>query len=82
MIHPETTFERIMLRSLERGTLQNQIFADPRSFNQKFARVFVGAFLGLPPVQRALMGDRLRSRFLQAMKQGVRRQGKEWLLDL
>jgi Pyruvate/2-oxoacid:ferredoxin oxidoreductase delta subunit len=82
VIHPETTFERIMLQSLERGTLQNQIFADPGSFTQKFARVFVGAFLGLPPVQRALMGDRLRSRFLQAMKKGVRRQGKEWLLDL
>jgi Pyruvate/2-oxoacid:ferredoxin oxidoreductase delta subunit len=79
VIHPETTFERIMLQSLERGTLQNQIFADPRSFNHKFGRAFVGAFLRLPPVKKALMGDQLRSKFLQAMKQGVTKKGMEWL---
>ena len=82
VIHPETTFERILLQSLERGTLQNQIFGDPQSFNQKVGRAFVGAFLRLPPVKRALLGDRYRSRFLQAMKAGVKRQGKEWMTEL
>lgn len=82
VIHPETTFERIMLQSLERGTLQNQIFANPQTFNEKFARAFVGGFLRLPPVKRALMGEKLRSRFLQAMKEGVNRQGKEWLTEM
>jgi len=82
VIHPETTFERIMLQSLERGTLQNQIFSDYRSFNHKFARAFVGAFLRLPPVKKALLGDQFRSKFLQAMKDGVKRQGKEWLTAL
>jgi hypothetical protein len=45
-------------------------------------RAFVGAFLKLPPVKKALLSDRLRSSFLNAMKDGVRRQGKEWVLDL
>lgn len=82
VIHPETTFERLMLQCLEKGTLQNQIFADPKSINEKFMRAFVGAFLRLTPVKKALMSDRLRSGFLNAMKDGVRKQGKEWALDL
>ncbi len=82
VIHPETTFERLMLQCLERGTLQNQIFANPRSINDRFMRAFVGGFLRLPPVKKALMSDRLRSRFLDAMKEGAKKQGKEWVLDL
>ena len=82
VIHPETTFERIMLQSLERGTLQNQMFADPRKFNHRFARAFVGGFLRLTPVKKALMGDQLRSRFLQVMKDAVKKEGKEWLTEL
>lgn len=82
VIHPETTFERIMLQSLEKGTLQNQIFANPRTINEKFMRAFVGAFLRFPPMKKALLSDRLRSRFLAAMKDGVVKQGKGWVLDM
>jgi hypothetical protein len=45
-------------------------------------RAFVGAFLKLPPVKKALMSDTLRSRFLEAMKEGVKKQGKEWVLEM
>jgi ferredoxin len=76
VIHPETTFERVLLQCLERGTLQNQIFDDPGSLTQKVMRAVLGAFLRLPPVKRALMTDLLRSRFLGAMKAGVAAQGK------
>ena len=82
VIHPETTFERIMLQCLERGTLQNQIFDNPNRIDQKFMRAFVGAFLRLPPIKKALLSDKLRSGFLNAMKDGVRKQGKDWVLDL
>ncbi len=71
-----------MLQSLEKGTLQNQIFANPQGINEKFMAAFVGAFLKLPPVKKALLSDKLRSKFLDAMKDGVRKQGKEWLLDM
>lgn len=71
-----------MLQSLEKGTLQNQIFANPHTINEKFMRAFVGAFLRMTPVKKALMSDSLRSRFLSAMKSGVARQGKGWLTEL
>jgi formate hydrogenlyase subunit 6/NADH:ubiquinone oxidoreductase subunit I len=81
VLHPETTFERVMLQCLERGTLQNQLFKDPGSTKQAFLRAVVGGFLRLPPVQQALMSDVLRSRFLAAMKQGASRQGMQRLVE-
>jgi Pyruvate/2-oxoacid:ferredoxin oxidoreductase delta subunit len=68
MFCPEDTFERIILQSLEQGTLQNLLFANPNSGTQGFLRTFVGGFLKLPPVKRALAGETLRSRFLAALR--------------
>jgi ferredoxin len=82
VLHPETTFERIILQTLEKGTLQNQIFDNPQSITQKFMRGLVGGFLRLPPVKAALMSDTLRSSFLNAMTNGIRKQGKEWLAEM
>jgi len=82
VIHPETTFERIILQCLERGTLQNQLFADPAGLDHRFMRAFVGAFLRLAPVKKALMSDVLRSKFLAAMKEGAVRQGNEQVTEL
>jgi Pyruvate/2-oxoacid:ferredoxin oxidoreductase delta subunit len=72
VLHPETTFQRVILQSLERGTLQNLLFANPNPIDQKFMRTVVGAFLKLPPVKRALMSDTLRSSFLSFMEKGAR----------
>jgi hypothetical protein len=33
-------------------------------------------------VKKALMSDKLRSGFLNAMKDGVRKQGKGWILEI
>jgi NAD-dependent dihydropyrimidine dehydrogenase PreA subunit len=82
VMRPETTFERVILQCLERGTLQNQMFANPQSLTHKFMRGFVGGFLRLPPVKKALMSDLLRSSFLATMKMGIRMQGKGWLLEM
>ena len=82
VLHPETTFERVILQCLERGTLQNQIFDNPQSITQKFMRGFVGGFLRLPPVKAALMSDILRSSFLKAMAGGVQKQGKKWITEM
>ncbi len=67
VLHPENTFERVILQSLERGTLQNLMFNNPQSITQKFMRGFVGGFLRLPPVKAAVMSDMLRSSFLDTM---------------
>jgi len=82
IIYPETTFERIILQCLERGTLQNQIFDNPQSKTQAFMRIFVGTFFKLSPVKKALMSDILRSRFLKAMETGIKLQGKGWITKI
>lgn len=82
VLHPETTFERVILQCLERGTLQNQLFDDPGSKTHAFLRAVVGGFLRLPPVKQALVSDALRSRFLDAMKQGAGRRGKRGVVEV
>ncbi|MFI3272756.1 MAG: 4Fe-4S binding protein [Pseudomonadota bacterium] len=66
--HPEDSFERVIMQSLERNTFQHLIFDNPNSRTEAFMRTLVGGFLRLPPVKRALMSDRLRSRFLHALR--------------
>lgn len=68
VFHPEDTFERVILQSLERDTLQNLLFDNPNSRSHAFMRGLVGGFLKLPPVKRALMSERLGSRFLAAVR--------------
>ena len=82
VIHPETTYERIILQCLERGTLQHQIFGNPEKISQKIMKGLVGGFLKLPPVKRSLMSDKLRSSFLDSMKKGAVKQNQAFLLDL
>jgi len=82
VMHPEDTFERVILQCLENGTLQNQLFDDPGGKTQAFMRGFAGAFLRLPTVKRALMSNVLRSRFLNAMKLGARVGGKRILTQV
>ncbi len=82
IIYPETTFERIILQCLDRGTLQNQIFDNPQSKTQAFMRVFTGAFLKLPAIKKSLMSDILKSRFLKVMETGVKLQGKSWITKI
>jgi MinD superfamily P-loop ATPase len=81
VLHPETTFERVILQCLERGTLQHQIFGNPEKISLKMMKGIIGGFLKLPPVKGALMSDMLRSSFLNAMKKGVAREKKEYLTE-
>ena len=82
VLHPETTFHRVILQCLERGTLQNQIFDNPESITQEVMRYIVGAFFKLSPVKKALMSDTLRSTFLSAMGSGIKVLGKEYIHEL
>jgi ferredoxin len=82
VIHPENTFERVILQCLERGTLQNQLFDDPQSLTHRVMRPLVGGFLQLDSVKKALMSDTLRSRFLNAAASGVTFLGKGYIHKL
>src|SRR5665648_663918 len=82
VIHPDTTFERVILQCLERGTLQHQLFGNPENITQKIMKGIVGGFLKLSPVKRALMSEKLRSSFLDAMKNEAAKQKKGYLLQM
>ncbi|HSO89121.1 MAG TPA: 4Fe-4S dicluster domain-containing protein [Draconibacterium sp.] len=75
VLHPENTFQRVILASLEKGTLQNQIFGEPQKISHKFLRGFVGGFLRIPLVKQSLMSDQLRSRFLSTIESAARKKG-------
>ncbi len=82
VLHPATTFERMILQCLERGTLPYQLFDEPDRVTHRILRGFLGGVFRLPPVQRALMSRVLRSTFLAAIKVGARAGGKGWMLDI
>lgn len=82
VLHPENTFERIILQCLEKGTLQNQLFDDQSKMSMRFMCGLIGGFLRLSPVKKALMSDLMRSRFLSMMQAGIKMKGKGWLLEL
>ena len=82
VIYPENTFARVILQCLEKETLQNQLFDDPRSKTHAFMRGVVGGFLRLSPVKQALMSDRLRSRFLRAMMAGAARRWNQPVTEM
>lgn len=67
VLHPENTFERVILMALDRGTLEHLIFDGPNRNAPEFLRGFVGGVLRLGVVQQALLGDRLRSVFLRTI---------------
>jgi Pyruvate/2-oxoacid:ferredoxin oxidoreductase delta subunit len=68
-ILPENSFERVILQCLERGTLQNLVFDNPRSQSQRAMRALLGGVLRLSPVRRALVSDAYRSTFLRGLAQ-------------
>jgi ferredoxin len=78
IIHPESTFERVILQCLERGTLQNQIFGNPDKISHKMMRGIIGGFLKLSPVKKTLMSEGLRSHFLDGMKKAALKLGKDY----
>jgi ferredoxin len=75
VLHPENSFEKLILQCLEKGTLQNQLFDNPQSITHNVMRNIMGGFLRLSPVKKALMSDALRSTFLKTMSTGVKLQG-------
>ncbi|MCU0806480.1 MAG: 4Fe-4S dicluster domain-containing protein [Candidatus Contendobacter sp.] len=63
VLYPETTIQRVIAQSLERGTLPYQIFSHPQSKTHEYMRAVLGAFLNLPVVKKTLMSAVLESRF-------------------
>jgi ferredoxin len=75
--HPEDSFERVLMQSLERDTLQTLLFDNPQSRSHQFMRALVGGFLKLPLVKQTLMSEAVRSRFLSTLRKAAEVQVKE-----
>lgn len=82
VIHPESIFEAMILSSLERGTLQNQLFDNPQSMTHDVMRSFLGAFFRQPAVKKTLLSDLFRSAFLGSARFAAKIQGKGWMVNI
>lgn len=65
---PADTFEKAILTSLEKDVLHFQMFPEPGSITHKIMRGFLGGFFRLPPVKKALLSERGRSKFLNRLR--------------
>ncbi len=74
VITPETTVERVVNMALERGKLQHVLFSNPESLTHQALNRFLGVFLNLPPVKKALLSKQIKSRFVRAMIAGRSRR--------
>lgn len=61
---PEATLEKVLLMALERGKLQNLLFADSTNVAHTTLRRFTKVLLGLPPAKLLLAKKQLKSRFV------------------
>ena len=66
---PRTGLERVVRMALERGSLAD-LLADDGTAGARFLGGLVGALEALPPVQKALASQQVRSRFLKMMLKG------------
>jgi hypothetical protein len=53
--------------ALERGKLQHLIFDNQVLFSHRALAAVLGAILRLPPVQRSLACEQVKSRYLEAL---------------
>jgi hypothetical protein len=62
---PENTIERVVRQMVEHGRLADLLFDESESRGAAFLNHAVQAITKLPPAQRALASDQVRSRFVQ-----------------
>jgi ferredoxin len=62
---PENTIERVVRQMVERGRLADLLFDENDSRGAAFLNHAVQAITKLPPAQRALASDQVKSRFVQ-----------------
>ena len=62
---PENTIERVVRQMLERGRLADLLFDEGDSRGAAFLNHAVRAVTKLPPAERALASEQVRSRFVR-----------------
>ena len=70
VITPRSNAQRYVAMAIERGKLQNLVFDNQVMASHRLLGALLGAVLKLPPVQRALANDQLKSRFIESVTRG------------
>jgi len=67
VISPLNGTHRAVVMAIERGRLQHLIFDNRVLFSHRALAAVLGVILKLPPVKRALAGQQVKSRYLEAL---------------
>ena len=72
VITPEATLERMITMALERDRLHHVLFEEIDGPHMVVLNRLMGAIMRLPPVKRALVSEKIKSRFVSYMASGYR----------
>ena len=76
MIPPKDTVQRVVRMAIERGNLADLVFDDQALASHRVLGRLLGVVLRLPPVERALAREQVKSVWLErAAEAWERRQG-------
>ena len=67
VLTPVNNAHRYVLMAVERGKLQDLIFDNRVLWHHRALAALLGAVLKLPPVQRAMASEQMKSRYLEAL---------------
>jgi Pyruvate/2-oxoacid:ferredoxin oxidoreductase delta subunit len=67
VLTPLNSVHRSVVMAVERGKLQHLLFDNRVLWHHRALAAVLGAILRLPPVQRAMANDQLKSRYLEAL---------------
>jgi ferredoxin len=67
VITPLNSAHRVVMMAVERGDLQNLIFDNQVLWNHRALAAVLGVVLNLPPIQRVLASNQVKSRYLEAI---------------
>ena len=67
MITPYDSVHRVAMMAIERGTLQDLIFDNRVLWSHRALATLMGAILKLPPVQRVMATEQVKSRYLEVL---------------
>ncbi len=67
VLTPMDGIHRTVVMAIERGKLQNLIFDNHALFSHRAMAAVLGVILKLPPIQKAMAMDQVKSRYLEAL---------------
>ncbi len=72
VLTPLDTTHRTIVMAIERGTLPDLIFDNQVLFSHRALAAVLGVILRLPPLKKAMASRQIKSRYLEALLNGVR----------